>query len=164
MDLLPLELQDVTTLRRIIFAAVHLPKDLPQYWSIVAMFASRGSKKVLQPESVRIAIENLWINNENAFVTDIQLVHEIHSLSPSPSTSFPLGIVLISSNSTCGLCDGELLLRNDRPSHITVYTESWGTVIGTHYHKFCQHFRKGCTFRQYYGYTSSTSDKITVTT
>ena len=41
-----------------------------------------------------------------------------------------------------------------------VYTESFGTVVGTHYHKFCQNFRKGCIFRQYYGYSSQGSQSL----
>ena len=44
---------------------------------------------------------------------------------------------------------------------VTSHTESYGTVVGTHYHKFCQHFRKGCGFRQYYGYSSEGSQSIT---
>ena len=165
MDLLPPEVLDVAVLRRIIFAVVHLPKDLPQYWSVVAWFASQGSPsgKSLQPDSVKIAVENLQMINERAFVTDKQLIHEVHTLCPTPSCSTPLGIILISPNTTCRLCDGILLIRNDRPSHVTVYTESWGTVIGTHYHKFCQNFRKGCTFRQYYGYSSSGICSETIT-
>ena len=35
MDLLPVELQDLSVLRRLLFAVVYLPKDLPHYWSIV---------------------------------------------------------------------------------------------------------------------------------
>jgi len=63
--------------------------------------------------------------------------------------------------SNCCNVGGKLLIRNDRPSHIMVYTESYGTVVGTHYHKFCQHFQKGCGFRQYYGYSSEGSQSIT---
>jgi len=63
--------------------------------------------------------------------------------------------------SNCCNVGGKLLIRNDRPSHIMVYTESYGTVVGTHYHKFCQHFRKGCGFRQCYGYSSEGSQSIT---
>ena len=157
MDFLPPELHDVAVLRRVIFATVYLPKDLPQYWSVVAWFASYGSSKGkgLSPDTVKIAVENLCMINEKAFVNDKLLLQEVHSLCPTPLSSLPLGIVLISPRSTCPLCGSDLQIRNDRPSHITIYTESWGTVVGTHYHKICQRFRKGCAYRQYYGYSTS---------
>ena len=152
MDLIPPELQDVAVLKRILLAAVHLPRDLPHYWSVVTQFASQGSPsgQSLQPESVKIAVENLQSVNEKAFVTDKQLITEIHALCTSPSCTTPLGIILVSAHTNCRLCGGKLLIRNNRPSHNTVYTETCGTVIGTHYHKFCQHFRKGCSIRQFY--------------
>lgn len=44
--------------------------------------------------------------------------------------------------------------------YITIYTEEYGTVVGTHYHKYCQKFRKGCNFRQYYGYSSEGNQSL----
>jgi hypothetical protein len=150
MEALPQEIQDLAILRRIIFASAYLPKDLPQYWSIVSVFASQG-RQVLQLESVRIAVENIQVLNDKAFATDQQLISEMHAFS-STNISKPLGIVLISQNSVCKLCQSKLLVKADRPSLVTVYTESYGTVVGTHYHKVC---RRGCSFRQYYGYSSA---------
>ena len=152
MDLLPAELQDAAILRRIIFAAAYLPKDVPHYWCIVGQFS--GAK--LDTEVLRVAVENLHTLNEAAFASDEQLTKEIQALSPSAALHIgtPLGLVLISSVTNCRSCGGKLLLRQDRPSRITVYTESMGTVVGSHYHKFCQNFRKGCSLRQYYGYSS----------
>ena len=46
------------------------------------------------------------------------------------------------------------MLRNDRPSHIILYTESLGTVPATQFYKYCQNYRKGCKFVQYYGHYS----------
>ena len=163
MDLIPPELQDVAVLKRILFAAVHLPRDLPHYWSVVTQFASQGSPsgQSLQPESVKIAVKNLQSVNEKAFVTDKQLITEIHALCATPSCTTPLGIILVSPHTNRRLCGGKLLIQNDRPSHITVYTETCGTVIGTHYHKFCQHFRRGCSVRQFYGYSSEGSQSVT---
>ena len=155
MELLAPELQDLTVLRRLIFAVVYLPKDLPQYWSVVGKFASQGGKD-LEPEIVRLAVENLRLLNEQAFVTDKQLADEIHALQTMPEVGTPLGVVLISSKTRCGLCDGKLLIRYDRACQITVYTESFGTIVGTHYHKYCQNYRRDCTFRQHYGYSSRT--------
>lgn len=159
MDLLPPELHDVAILRRVLFAAVYLPRNLPDYWLAVTRFASLGGSS-LHHESVKVAVENLEIINEKAFATDQQLSREIHTLRSASSNPHPLGIVLVSSRSHCTLCGGKLLIRNDRGSHIVVYTESFGTVVGTHYHKFCQKFRNGCSYRQYYGYSSQGSQSL----
>ena len=129
MDLLPPELHDVAILRRILFASVYVPKDLPDYWLAVTNFASQGGLS-LQPQSVKIAVENLTSINEKAFATDKQLLSELYALRATPSNPRPLGIILISSCTNCRLCGGKLLIRNDRGSHIMVYTESFGTVIG----------------------------------
>ena len=162
MDLLPSELRDVAVLRRIIFASVYLPKDVPNYWSVLTQFATQECQLgSLQTESVKVAVENLHVINEKAFVSDKQLTNEIHALCTTSSTPHQIGIVLVSSHSKCQLCEGNLLVRGDRPSHITVYTETYGTVIGTHYHKHCQNHNKGCSFRQYYGYSSRGSQSIT---
>ena len=163
MELLPVELRDPSILRRLVFAAVYLPRDLPYYWSIVTEFAGIESEgtKVLSPESVRVAVENLEVLNPAAFVTEQELLKRIHSLSSPKPGSFPLGIILMSSRKQCSLCDGKLYIKGDRASQLTVYTESLGTVIGTHYHKICQNFRKGCVFRQFYGYSSEGSQSVT---
>ena len=138
MDLLPAELQDAAVLRRIIFAATYLPTDVPHYWSIVGQFL--GAK--VDPEVLRVAVENLHTLNEAAFASDEQLTKELQGLSPSADLRIgtPIGLVHISNVTSCRLCDGKLLLRQDRSSRITVYTESMGTVVGSHYHKFCQNF------------------------
>ena len=95
MELLPLELRDPGILRRLVFAVVYLPRDLPHYWSIVTQFVgieSEGAKA----ESVRVAVENLEVLNSAAFVMDQMLVNEIHAFLPPKPGSSPLGIVLIS--------------------------------------------------------------------
>ena len=45
----------------------------------------------------------------------------------------------------CVACGGQLLLRKDRPSYISVYDTHFGPLQGTHYHK-------KCSLTQYYGY------------
>lgn len=154
MDALPAEVRDLTILRRIIFAVTHLPRDLPQYWTIVAEFACPHDRK-LQPESVKLAGDNLQYINKQAFATDIELQRELHRFNVSTASTYPLGIALLSKHMSCKACGGKLKICSDRPSHVTVYTEAWGTVSGTHYHKFCQNFYRGCKFRQYYGYSSN---------
>ena len=64
----------------------------------------------------------------------------------------PLGIVLLSANNRCQLCEGTLLLRADRPSFPTVYSNEFGTVSSTHFRKYCQNNWKGCQFTQHYGF------------
>ena len=59
-------------------------------------------------------------------------------------TKQSLGIPLVPSQTQCVSCGGKLLLRNDQPSHLMLYTESMGTVLGTHFHKYCQNNHNGC--------------------
>ena len=42
-----------------------------------------------------------------------------------------------------------LLVRADRPSFMTIYTDDMGTVHGTHFRKYCS---KKCHFTQHYGF------------
>ena len=46
----------------------------------------------------------------------------------------------------------KLLFRSDRPSRLTLYTESLGTLPATHYRKYCHNYRKGCKLVHFYGY------------
>ena len=87
MDLLPPELQDISVLRRVIFAVGYLPEDMPLYWSVVSQFASIGSKNVIKPEAIKIAVENIKIINDTVFSTDYELAREIHALHPDPVSS-----------------------------------------------------------------------------
>ena len=160
MEVLPVELRDPVLLRRLVFVVVYLPRDLPHYWSLISQFVGDRTKD-LSPESLRVAVENLEVLNSAAFVSDQELVKKIHAFSPPNPSSFALGIILISSHKQCGCCGGKLYVKGDRPSRVTVYTETLGTLIGTHYHKICQNFRKGCSFRQFYGYSSEGSQSVT---
>ena len=157
MDVLPKEVQDVAVLRRLIFASVHLPVGTPNYWSVIAQFAEPCQG--LTSSTVRVAVENLHFLNEKAFATDKQLAEELRALSTAAAN--PLGVVLVPSQRVCKICDGMLIIRGDRPSHVTIYTETQGTVVGTHFHKFCQNYRKGCSFNQYYGYCSKGDQSAT---
>lgn len=103
-------------------------------------------------------VENLQLLNERAFATDISLRLELHAMSHGEAE--PLGIVLVSHQKTCQECGGKLILRGDRPSRVTVYTESQGTVLGSHFAKFCQNYRKGCSYNQHYGYYSMGTKSI----
>lgn len=144
---------DKDVLRRILFAVEYLPADCPCYWEAISKFACLGSDcNTLSTQEVKLLVENLQLLNERAFATDVSLRLELQAMNHYAAQ--PLGIVLVSRNEKCLECSGNLLLRGDRPSRVTVYTESQGTVIGSHFVKFCQHFRKGCSFNQHYGYHS----------
>lgn len=153
---------DTDVLRRILFAVEYLPTDCPDYWEAITKFASLdldSASSKLTAQDVKVFVENLQLLNEKAFATDVSLRRELQDMSHGEA--MPLGIVLVSPNQTCQVCGGKLLLRSDRPSRVTIYTESQGTVLGSHYQKFCQNYRKGCNYYQHYGYhskgTSSTS-------
>ena len=126
------------------------------YWTLVTRFAmiTQG----IDPITMKAMIENLQLFNPTAFAIDKQLMEEIHGLN---SINEPLGLVLVSSNEKCGLYQGRLLIRSDRLSHVTVYTELFGTLVGTHYHKYCQNQQKEFSFRQYYGYNSDEDKSVT---
>ena len=141
---------DVGVFRRLLFATFYLPSDVPHYWNIVATFCNQGSSKV-SPESAKMLMENIQILNPEAFCTDEALKREIIGMEYGPSKQ-PLGVPLIPSQTECFSCGGKLLLRGDRPSRLSLYTEALGTVPATHYHKYCHNYRKGCNIVQFYGY------------
>lgn len=96
----------------------------------------------------KIAMQVLSIG---AFSSDAVLTTQLIDMEYE-ITKQPLGIPLVSKQKTCPSCSGKLSLRSDRPSRLTIYTRSLGTVPATHYHKYCCGYRKGCKFVQYYGY------------
>lgn len=138
-------------LRRITFAAAYLPSDCPRFWEIVSKFAVlESSKEDLTPEKVKLIVENLQVLHEEAFTSDKALVLELQAMNYGQFK--PLGLVLVSSNQNCRECGGKLLLRGDRPSKVAIYTGAQGTLLGSHFVKYCQNSRKGCNFSQHYGY------------
>ena len=150
MELVAAEVGDVGVFRRLLFATFYLPSDVPHYWNIVATFCNQGSSKV-SPESAKMLMENIQILNPEAFCTDEALKRELIGMEYGPSKQ-PLGVPLIPSQTECFSCGGKLLLRGDRPSRLSLYTEALGTVPATHYHKYCHNYRKGCNIVQFYGY------------
>ena len=138
---------DVSVLRRILFAMVHLPDDLPHRLNIALDFAIDGkSGSSPTAEQLRVLTENLYELDSEAFATDKALTEAILQ---HPKNK-PLGIVLISENQACLLCKGKLLTRKDRPSPVVIYHDTMGSIPGTHYHKYCSN--KKCSFTQYFGY------------
>ncbi len=143
---------EVSVLRRLTFAAVNVPDGTPNRWSIISEFAFQHSTQKCSITDVRILLENMEFLDNKAFATDSVLMRELHDVKGLKNQ--PLGVVLISPNTSCKICGGKLLIRADRPSSVTLYSETMGTVPATHFHKYCQNSKKGCQFIQHYGYYS----------
>ena len=144
MELVGSVIKDVSVLRIMLFAASNLPQDVPHYWEIVASFSCVNSSISLSADRVKLLMENLQLLSRQAFATDAELTAELlktHRVCPK-SKSEILGVALISDKQTCCKCGGRLLIRQDRPSRVILYTESMGTVPASHYHKYCQNHRR----------------------
>lgn len=148
---------DVSVLRKLLFALVHLPDDLPDRWVIALGFAAEGrSVKPINAEQVRVLSENLKELDSKAFATDRALTTEILQYPKDK----PLGVVLISEKKTCPQCKSKLMLRKDRPSPVVIYHDTMGSIPGTHYHRYCSN--KKCSYTQYYGYhTTAGTNSLT---
>lgn len=135
------------------FAATTLPKETPKLWEIVAAFAKKDAltESGLTPEKAKTLFENLQYMDADSLHPDEQLLIELHSF---------VGIVLISPSRTCKLCGSSLMVKADRPSRVTVYTDTMGTTEGTHYRKICKKYKSGCPFVQHYGHYSTGGTNI----
>ena len=133
LKLLAKNFSRVSVLRRLLFAASQLPTDLPNYWKIVLDFATEEENQdSVSVEQVRVLLENLQELNCAAFKTDTQLLKELVEFPLSNNK--PIGLVLISDHKNCLSCNAKLLIRRDRPATVIVYTDSMGSVIGSHFH------------------------------
>lgn len=141
---------EVSVLRRLLFAVVNGPEGTPGRWETICAFAFKHSVQQCSPLDVQLLLENVEFLDTEAFSTDAVLMKELHAVRGQ--NNCPLGVVLVSPNTVCKECGGKLLTRSDRPSSVVVYSETMGTVPGTHFHKYCQNIRKGCQFIQHYGY------------
>ena len=140
--------QDTSTLRRLLFAASLLPVDTPKLWEIIADFAATSTTRLL-PQQAKLIVDNIAFTDEHALTPDKSLFKELVFM---PFEREHVGVVLISKKQTCVACGGKLLLRADRPSNITLYTDSYGTLPAVHYRKYCANSRRGCKVVQHYGY------------
>lgn len=145
-------LKDVSVLRRLLFASIQLPEELPNRWGIAVEFATDGKVKrnSIDTSTAAALVENILSFDKRAFDTDDSLMLELIGWVPSTDQRKPLGVVLISPELCCAICRQELTLRKDRPASVVVYDENLGTVPGSHFHKICHNKRCGVT--QYYGY------------
>lgn len=149
---------DVSLLRRVLLASKQIPKETPSYWNIVTNFAFKSKAAADRPRSdkVRLFVENTQALDSEALKLDEELLKEL--IHHKGFHDHPLGIVLISSNTTCKVCGGDLLIRADRPSFITGYTNSLGTIPFTHFRKYCNQSKRGCPFTQHYGFHAHGED------
>ena len=85
------------------------------------------------------------------FFGDTELLAELHQFEGYHGN--PLGILLISNKETCRNCAGKLLVRGDWPIFPVVYNEDIGTVLGTHFRKYCENQSKGAILCSTMGFT-----------
>ena len=143
-------IKDVSVLRRMLFASTYLPDDLPNYWQVIVEFGTlRKNTESIKIDEAKVLFQNIKELDSFAFANDQELFSELISLEVDKLKG-PLGVVLISSNDTCSNCKSKLLLRKDRPARVIVYHDSYGSLPGSHYHKYCN--KRSCGFTQYYGY------------
>ena len=150
--------QDVSVLRRLLFAVVFLNPELPMFWGVVMEFATAGKiqKTSITPDQVKAIIENIQALNSAAFETDHSMLRELISLD-IPGKK-PLGFILISPLTTCVRCGRQLKLRKDRHAAVTIYDCKLGTIPGAHFHKICPN--RTCNVTQYYGYYNSEGNTL----
>ena len=150
--------QDVSVLRRLLFAVVFLNPELPMFWGVVLEFATAGKvqKSSITPDQVKAIVENIQALNSAAFETDNSMLKELISLD-IPGKK-PLGFILISPSTTCLRCGSQLKLRKDRHAAVTIYDYKLGTIPGAHFHKICPN--RTCSVTQYYGYHTSKGNII----
>lgn len=147
---------DVSVVKRVLVAAQEIPAETPSYWELVTAFGFKNAKEKPSTEMVRVLVENTQFLDSEAMKMDVDLLKEL--IEHKGFDGNPLGIVLLSSRSNCQLCGGNLLVRADRPSFLTGYTDSLGTIPMTHFRKYCNKAKKGCPFTQHYGYYSVGED------
>ena len=154
LETLTAYVKDVSVLRKLLFAASHLPSDLPNLWGIAVEFATAGNVKrnEIDAKTAKSLVDNIETFDRDALKKDESLMKELVEWVPTSATK-PLGIALISSKKVCVRCKRELVTRKDRPSYITVYDTQMGPAPGTHFHKICP--SKVCCLTQYYGYYST---------
>lgn len=107
-------------------------------------------KEGANPMKTKVLLENIQFLNDKVFVSDKDLIAHLHSIPGLKG--HPLGVVLISPNTSCKLCRSDLIVRSDRPCFLTLYMDDIGTIPSTHYRKYCKNSRRGCSYTQHYGF------------
>ena len=91
-----------------LFAATHLPPDLPNRWGIAVEFATTGKVKRndIDAKTAKSLIDNIEAFDREALKKDDRLLKELVEWVPTSATK-PLGIVLVSEKKVCVLCKRE---------------------------------------------------------
>ena len=84
----------VSVLRKLIFALVNLPADLPNLWDVVVQFATKDEDCSLSSSDIKVLLENIEELDSAAFTTDSKLLQELMKFHVPRQK--PLGCVLIS--------------------------------------------------------------------
>ena len=157
-------LESPSVLRKMLFATVNLPSDLPDYWKIVIHFGTNGADDNLPTTTkLQALVENLQYLDKDVFLSDKNLMELL--MKEKGRDGKPIGIALISSRTRCQSCGGDLMVKADRPSYLTLYSDSLGTVTAVHYRKICKNTRRGlCNTVQFYGYFSKETGSLTYDT
>ena len=66
-----------STVRRMLFATSFLPPDIPNYWEMVATFASDGS---VSPQQAKLKMENVQMLDSEALCSDVNLTKELMAM------------------------------------------------------------------------------------
>ena len=98
----------IKNLRRLLFAASHLPIDLLDYWKVVVAFGKYSS---VTTDQAKIFVDNMQDVDPDSFTFDLDMLEELNNLT-IPKCK-PFGLVLISTERKCILCGTRLLLRKD---------------------------------------------------
>ena len=107
-------------LRRLLFCASHLNREVPNFWSLVVQFAMDGKHDAIGTDITVALVKNLERIDPKALVDNDSLLRDLVCWRSDQQTgSQSLGIVLISKETNCVAC-GSKLLRKDRPTYITI--------------------------------------------
>ena len=123
---------------------------------------TKSVHELITAAEAKTKFENLMFSEPSAINEDDDLFAELmQHLQSIDSKHKTLGIVLVSQNQSCKLCNAPLIIKADRPSYLTIlYSDRRGTIPGTHYRKICKNFCSGCSFVQHYSHYSKGGDKI----
>ena len=71
---------DPSIFRRLLFAAIQLPKSTPGYSRIVTDFAFEKCEKKPKPEDALLLLENVEFLSQQAFLTDKELLEDLRRI------------------------------------------------------------------------------------
>ena len=95
----------------------------------------------LTPSKIQTLVDNMHYYDKDAFLSEQNLMSLL--LNEQGHDGKTLGIVLISPCSKCQACNGDLIVKADRPSHLILYSDNLGTVTVVHFKKTCKNSQKG---------------------